>query len=86
MGICRVGIALALFMRADTRLAGAMPTRLSRGARVGKIAVSLRRNAFVWTGDFAHPTERYGIKIWNGIAATALPSMSPVSMNTGPNG
>jgi hypothetical protein len=27
----------------------------------------------------------YGTKIWNGIAATALPSISPVSMNTGPN-
>lgn len=27
----------------------------------------------------------YGTKIWNGIAATALPSTSPVSMNTGPN-
>jgi hypothetical protein len=64
MGISRVGIALALFMRLYTRLAGAMPTRFfARSDRVGKIALSLRRNSFVWTSDFAHPTERYGTKI-----------------------
>ena len=81
------GYCAHLVVRLLLAVADAMPARLRLAVLpVGKMNRAAWTSLFAAKGDFARPTSRYGTRIWNGIAATALPSMSPVSTKTGPSG